>query len=330
MLHEKTVIDAYRMILGRDPESPEVIEYHRKHPDEAALRRTLLTSAEFAALYDQMGDAGLKLNAKRDVLPAAPRVEVAAQGASRDALWRRVGGFWEEMGRDVPHWSVLTFEQFRPEALEQNRSVFEESAEIDGRLVDAALFRFGDGPLAAGRVRAARDMTCLEIGCGVGRATRALARRFGRVIGVDISAAHLAVAREELARAGIDNVEFRHMRGVDDYRALPAFDFVYSRIVLQHNPPPVQAAILESVLAGLTPGGVALFQVVTHARDYSYAVEADLLQRGGMEMHALPQMAVFRILAETGMRPVEVQEDDAAGDDDRFRSHLFLAVKASA
>lgn len=328
MLTEALVESAYRLILGRDPESAEVVAYHRKHPDEATLRRVLLESPEFAALFDQLGDAELKLTSKRDVLPARPRVEVEAQGTARADLWQRVARSWEEMGESAPHWSVLTFEQFRPENLEDNRAVFDDSAEIDGRLVDAALARFHGGPPIAGAVKTAGDMVCLEIGCGVGRATRALARRFGRVVGVDISAAHLAVAGEELRRAGMANVELRHMRRIEDYAALPVFDFLYSRIVLQHNPPPVQAAILEAALSRLAPGGIALFQVVTHARDYVYSVEADLAAHGGMEMHVLPQMTVFALLAAAGLVPVEVQEDDAAGDDDRFRSHLFLARKA--
>jgi SAM-dependent methyltransferase len=329
MLDEKTVVAAYRLILGRDPENAEVVAYHRGHPDEATLRRTLLGSPEFAALYDQLGDAALKLPAKREVLPPRPQVDVTAEGQARAALWARVARSWEEMGGNAPHWSVLTFEQFKPENLEANRSVFEDSAEIDGRLIDAALARFHGGLPAGIQIKPAGDMICLEIGCGVGRATRALARRFGTVVGADISSAHLAIAREELSRAGTRNVELRHMARIEDYAILPSIDFLYSRIVLQHNPPPVQAAILQSALSRLMPAGIALFQVVTHARDYVYSLETDLRQRGGMEMHVLPQMAVFEIFAETGMRPVEIQEDDAAGDDGRFRSHLFLAQKVA-
>ena len=48
MLTEAAVANAYRLILGRDPESPEVVAYHRSHRDEATLRRVLLASPEFA------------------------------------------------------------------------------------------------------------------------------------------------------------------------------------------------------------------------------------------------------------------------------------------
>ncbi|MBL8581777.1 MAG: class I SAM-dependent methyltransferase [Rhizobiaceae bacterium] len=326
MLSETAVVNAYRLILGRDPESPEVVAYHRSHPDEAVLRKTLLSSPEFAALYDQLGDAELKLNSDRDALPPAARVEVEAQGEAGATLWARVAKSWTEMGQSVPHWSVLTFDQFRPEALEENRAVFENSAEIDGRLVDAALERFAGGSSPA-KAKTPAQATCLEIGCGVGRATRALARRFGKVVGVDISSAHLAVADQELKRAGFRNVALRHMARIEDYETLPQVDFLYSRIVLQHNPPPVQAAILRTALSRLAPGGIALFQVVTYARDYAYDVASDLARQGGMEMHVLPQATVFAILDDSGVVPVEVQEDDAAGDDERFRSHLFLAQK---
>lgn len=327
MLSENAVTSAYRLILGREPESPEVMAYHRSHPDEATLRRTLLSSPEFAALYDQLGDAELKLKSDREVLPSNGRVEVEARGEARGALWARVAKFWDEMGQSAPHWSVLTFDQFKPDMLEENRSVFERSAEIDGQLVDMALGRFSGGLPFTRPVKAPGQMICLEIGCGVGRATRALAKRFGKVVGVDISAAHLAVADQELKRAGARNVELRHMARIEDYELLPPIDFLYSRIVLQHNPPPVQAAILETALSRLLSGGIALFQVVTYARDYTYEVASDLLQRGGMEMHVLPQTTVFAIFDRTGLVPVEVQEDEAAGSDGRFRSHLFLARK---
>src|SRR5512133_865880 len=44
-----------------------------------------------------------------------------------------------------------------------------------------------------------RQMAVLEIGCGAGRVTRALARRFGTVYGVDISGEMVRQARLALA-----------------------------------------------------------------------------------------------------------------------------------
>src|SRR5690606_34304833 len=49
----------------------------------------------------------------------------------------------------------------------------------------------------------------LDVGCGWGRSTRALARRVGpggHVVGIDCTTAFIEVARREAAEAGVDNV----------------------------------------------------------------------------------------------------------------------------
>jgi hypothetical protein len=132
----------------------------------------------------------------------------------------------------------------------------------------------------------------------------------------------------DFAAEGVENARFRRVTAPADYAALPAHDFLFSRIVLQHNPPPVQCAMLSRLFARLAPGGAALFQLVTRIHGYAYALEADLARPdGGMEMHALPQEHVFALMAEAGLVPVEVQEDSAAGDRAIHRSHVFLARK---
>jgi hypothetical protein len=45
------VIWAYRLILGRDPESQSAINGHLCHETIAALRRTILNSEEFHGIY---------------------------------------------------------------------------------------------------------------------------------------------------------------------------------------------------------------------------------------------------------------------------------------
>ena len=46
----------------------------------------------------------------------------------------------------------------------------------------------------------------LDFGCGAGRLTRALARHFDEVVGIDVAASMIAKARE--LNADVDNVEF--------------------------------------------------------------------------------------------------------------------------
>lgn len=322
MISRETVGAAYQWLLGRPPEDEDAIAYHMRHPDAAALRGEILRSAEFSALYQQLDhEAGL-FSGRGAPLPEPAHVEWRAEPDERARLLARVAGAWAEMGADRAHWSVLTFDAFAPERLEENRAAFEATAEIDAAFVRAALKRF-PGADPAG-------MDCVELGCGVGRATRALAGVFRHITGLDVSAPHLEIAARDLAAAGAGNVTLRRTGSVEEYAEIPEAAFFYSRLVLQHNPPPVQAEILRRILGRLTPGGIALFQVVTHIEGYRYSVAEDLEGKGGMEMHVLPQRAVFAILAECGFMPVEVQDDGGAGTDPRMRSHLFLAHKGPA
>ena len=328
MLSPETVETAFRLILGRPPESQAAIAAHQGVRDEAQLRLVLLQSPEFREKYAALAagseraraDAGPTVAAGQGILRPLARIETEAEGESRARLWSRVAAAWAALGQSAPHWSVLTHDRFRPESFEANRALFVESGAVEGMLVDAALARLGGCDPAR--------MDCIEIGCGVGRATRALAARFAHVTGVDVSPAHLAIAEADFAAEGIANAGFCRISGPGDYAALPQADVFYSRIVLQHNPPPVQTAILRALFARLRPGGVALFQTVTDIAGYTYSVMEDLARAdAGMEMHALPQPTVFRLMAEAGLAPVEVQEDFAAGDRERHRSHLFLARK---
>jgi len=328
MLSPETVETAFRLILGRAPESQAVIAAHQGVKDEARLRLVLLQSPEFREKYAALAagaesahaDSGPTVAAGQGILRPVARIETEAEGEARARLWSRVAAAWEALGQSAPHWSVLTHDRFRPESFEANRALFVESGAVEGMLVDAALARLGD--------RDPAGMTCIEIGCGVGRATRALAARFAHVTGVDVSPAHLAIAEADFAAEGIANARFLRVERPEDYAALPEADFFFSRIVLQHNPPPVQSAILRALFARLRAGGVALFQTVTDIAGYGYSVAGDLARTGaGMEMHALPQPVVFALMAEAGLAAVEVQEDVAAGDRERHRSHLFLARK---
>jgi SAM-dependent methyltransferase len=79
-----------------------------------------------------------------------------------------------------------------------------------------------------------RGGTCIEVGCGPGRMTKHLAKRFDRVIALDVSPAMLAQAR---ANAPDDNVEVRQISGerldgIGDGSA----DVLVCYLVLQHLP----------------------------------------------------------------------------------------------
>ncbi len=80
-----------------------------------------------------------------------------------------------------------------------------------------------------------KEMSVLEIGCGAGRVTRALARLFGQVHAVDISGEMVRQAR--VALRDFPNARVYQNNGMDlsvlgDVRV----DFAFSSIVFQHIP----------------------------------------------------------------------------------------------
>lgn len=105
-----------------------------------------------------------------------------------------------------------------------------------------------------------RRLRVLEIGCGSGRMTRALAAVFGEVDAVDISSEMIALARRNLD--SITNVRLHKNNGAD-LAGLPPehYDFAFSFIVFQHIP---DRGIIESyvrdVYRCLKRGAVFKFQ----------------------------------------------------------------------
>jgi ubiquinone/menaquinone biosynthesis C-methylase UbiE len=105
------------------------------------------------------------------------------------------------------------------------------------------------------------QMRVLEIGCGAGRVTRALARLFGEVHGVDVSGEMILRAREALKDT--PNARVCQNNG-KDLTVVPAaeFDFAFSTIVFQHIPSrDVIETYVREVSRLLRPGALFKFQV---------------------------------------------------------------------
>ncbi len=113
-----------------------------------------------------------------------------------------------------------------------------------------------------------RDKRMLEIGCGVGRMTFALAKRFGTVEAIDISGEMVKRAKELQARLGIGNVRFQVGNG-KDLRVFPdeSMDFGFSYIVFQHIPEiSIILNYVREIGRVLKKGGLFRFQVNGYRR----------------------------------------------------------------
>jgi SAM-dependent methyltransferase len=136
----------------------------------------------------------------------------------------------------------------------------------------------------------------VDIGCGVGRLTRALATRAREVVGIDISAEMLTQAQR--LNAGLTNVRWVHgdgrrLTGVGDEEA----DACVSHVVFQHIPDPaVTLGYVREIGRVLRPGGWAAFVVSTDPSVH--------------RPRRLPARVVWRLAAAAGRGP-KAQEHSA-------------------
>ena len=140
---------------------------------------------------------------------------------------------WNTLGETQPYFAVLTEDRFlREQMLDEDREAFFASGEADiAQIFDLIDF----APKSA-----------LDFGCGVGRLTRALAKRVDRVAGVDAAESMLRIARENVPNATFST-------------AIPneRFDLIVSLIVFQHIPVKRGEALLDELLNHLD-GAAAL------------------------------------------------------------------------
>ena|ERR1700693_2717090 len=105
------------------------------------------------------------------------------------------------------------------------------------------------------------EMRTLEIGCGAGRVTKALARFFGEVHAVDVSGEMVRLAKQSLKE---HPKAFVYQNNGKDLAVVPdiPFDFAFSSIVFQHIP---SREIIENYVSEvhrlLRPGALFKFQV---------------------------------------------------------------------
>ena len=119
-------------------------------------------------------------------------------------------------------------------------------------------------PLAGRRV--------LDVGCGGGVLSDAMARRGAHVLGIDLSAKALKVALLHALEAGTEAVEYREVSAESLAEELPAsFDTVSCMEMLEHVPDP--AAIVRACAALVKPGGWVFFSTLNrNPKSFLFAI----------------------------------------------------------
>lgn len=154
--------------------------------------------------------------------------------------------FWDERAEENPLWFIDTQLDYADPDEERFWRNGEAALELLLGSVEAEL---------------APDSDVLEIGCGIGRMTRALAGRARRVIALDVSERMIGLARSR--NAHLENVEWivgdgTSLTGVPD----SSIEACVSQIVFQHIPEPsITLGYVREMGRVLRPGGWAAFQV---------------------------------------------------------------------
>ena len=100
----------------------------------------------------------------------------------------------------------------------------------------------------------------LDVGCGGGILSESMARKGGRVSGIDVAPRVLSIAKLHLHESGLE-VGYREITVEDQARETPeAFDVVTCMEMLEHVPDP--PSIIRSVHDLLKPGGQAFFSTL--------------------------------------------------------------------
>lgn len=237
----------------------------------------------------------------------------------RKEIFEKTMVVWEKLGEEEPYWSVLTEDQYRKKNLDEDRiRNFYNSGRDHTLRIGATLIRNG----VINDLKEMKNLDIVEIGCGCGRVTWSLAENFRKVVAVDISKGNLEIARKQIKNK---NVDFQQISAVEDYNNLPSVDVVYSIIVLQHNCPPVIEYMLDAMFGRLKGNGVAIFQVPTYKKGYTFEYEKYVKEIMGkeMEMHLLPQKRIFEIAYKNHCIPMEVYPSNSTGSADNSTIFIF-------
>lgn len=226
---------------------------------------------------------------------------------------------WDLLGQKDPLWAVLSHADKAGNRWDLNEFLATGREEI--RVILSRMRNLG---LETGRYRA------LDFGCGVGRLSQALCEPFREVTGIDIAASMIA----EAGRINRFGARCRYLvNTAGDLGLLQdgQFDFVLSRIVLQHMNPGLSRRYIQEFFRVLAAGGVAVFQLPSHRAQPAGCTRIERPLTGGAFRAGIETEAAPRSVRAGGSFQLSVKVRNLSGvvwpalgekDTGQFEIHL--------
>jgi 2-polyprenyl-6-hydroxyphenyl methylase/3-demethylubiquinone-9 3-methyltransferase len=153
----------------------------------------------------------------------------------------------------------------------------------------------------------------LDVGCGGGLLSEAMAARARQVLGIDLAAKSLGVARLHALETGVANLEYREVAAEALASQAPAaYDIVTCMETLEHVPDP--ASTVRACAALVRPGGRVFFSTLNrNPKSYLFAIVGAeqvlrLLPRGTHEYaRFLRPSELARFAREAGLQPQAIK-----------------------
>jgi SAM-dependent methyltransferase len=281
---------AYYYFLNRNPETNAVVKDKKERLQNfSELRDEFLNSSEFQL---------------KNWPPLSPTFIGKKPNFSEDPpsrLTEIVADQWSHLGDTNPFWSVLSADEFSGniDAFQIEKFFRTGEFEVD-KLLKAFEYHEIDLP---------QRLFILELGSGLGRVTKALARYSEYILGLDVSKPHIEIAKKYLSDH--TNITFELMdQQTMKTQSTKLFNLFFSIISLQHNPPAIQRRLLENAVKTLqNKGSFVYFQTCCYIENYSYDESLHISLERDFETHALPISVILEILARNNFTIIDLWRD---------------------